>query len=129
MLTYLRRYGVVAILGIAPEEDDDGQSAQRGAEDTKKTPAQNRKIFGLIGDLDKLHAKPPAPHPDWKVATEARCHELFGHGISALTKDEAGTLIDAMAIHVKAIIENQPSSFQAPEGTERLVPDEDSTPF
>jgi hypothetical protein len=39
-LTYARRYSLTALLGIAAEEDDDGQAAQQGnpREETARTP-------------------------------------------------------------------------------------------
>ena len=134
MLTYLRRYGVVAILGIAPEEDDDGAAAQR-SESTGETrsPAQNRKVFALIKDLETLNAKPWPPHPDWKTAIEARCSELWNHSLGTITKPEASTLIEDMTAYVKQLTENPPqaeSGFQAPEGAQSTLANlDDDIPF
>lgn len=138
MLTYLRRYAVVAILGIAPEEDDDGAAAQRSEgssmrADDKRSTAQNRKVFALIKDLETLRAKPWPPHADWKSAIEGRCGELWGHGIGGLTKAEASTLIEDMTAYVKMVTEKPPapdSDFQQPDDPQStLVTEDDSIPF
>lgn len=61
-ITYLRRYGLMAALGFAPDDDDDGNSASQGKQqpDIKTAPAKNgngknpktRKIFeDLQGDI------------------------------------------------------------------------------
>ena len=124
MLTYLRRYAVVAILGIAPEDDDDGAAAQRSSESgssDKRSAAQNRKVFALINDLETLHAKPWPPHADWKAAIDSRCHELWQHGLSDITKTEASSLIEDLTAYVKQLTENPPqvdSSFVAPDGAQ-----------
>jgi len=134
MLTYLRRYAVVAILGIAPEEDDDGASAQREAtSDEKRSAAQNRKIFALIKDLETLHAKPWPPHASWKVAVDSRCHELYNHGMDALTKSEASTLIENMTKFVRHVTDNPPvpdTDYPMPSGADQpLIPEDDNIPF
>lgn len=134
MLTYLRRYAVVAILGIAPEEDDDGAAAQRSSkpEDDKRSPAQNRKVFALIKDLETLHAKPWPPHADWKNAIEARCGELWNHGLADITKTEASTLIEDLDAYVKQLVENPPTvdaGFRAPEGAQSTLADPGSEEY
>lgn len=135
MLTYLRRYGVVAILGIAPEDDDDGAAAQHGSsgDGAKRSDAQNRKVFALIKDLETLHAKPWPPHADWKAAIDSRCHELWGHGMNEITKTEASSLIEDLTAYVKQLTDNPPqaeSSFVAPEGADStLANPDDEIPF
>lgn len=133
MLTYLRRYAIVSILGIAPEEDDDGAAAQRGSTDDKRSTAQNRKVFALIKDLETLQAKPWPPHADWKSAIEARCGELWKHSLATITKPEASTLIEDLTAYVKQLTENPPqpeAGFQAPEGAESTLADpDDDIPF
>lgn len=39
-LTYMRRYSALAILGIAPDTDDDGKAAQERADQARQRPAQ-----------------------------------------------------------------------------------------
>lgn len=135
MLTYLRRYGAVAILGIAPEEDDDGSAAQRGSasDGDKRSAAQNRKVFALINDLETLHAKPWPPHADWKSAIESRCYELWGHGLAGISKTEASTLIEDLTAYVKQLTEQPPqvdAGFQAPEGVQStLAAGDEDIPF
>jgi hypothetical protein len=55
-ITYLRRYAVKSVLGIAPEEDDDGRLASqaRGARPEPPRPAQRRSE-------QQQPAAPPAP--------------------------------------------------------------------
>jgi hypothetical protein len=133
MLTYLRRYAIVSILGIAPEEDDDGAGAQRSASDDKRSTAQNRKVFALIKDLETLHAKPWPPHADWKTAVDTRCSELWGHGLAEISKSEASTLIEDLTAYVKQLTENPPQpemGFQAPESAQStLTEPDDDIPF
>ncbi len=60
MLTYLRRYLVSAMLGIASDEDDDGNAAQgnqRDLQDSKKKVDQKPKAQPVAGP------KPAAPKP------------------------------------------------------------------
>jgi pimeloyl-ACP methyl ester carboxylesterase len=39
-LTYMRRYSALAVLGIAPDSDDDGKAAQDRADQARQRPAQ-----------------------------------------------------------------------------------------
>jgi pimeloyl-ACP methyl ester carboxylesterase len=39
-LTYMRRYSALAVLGIAPDSDDDGKAAQDRADQARQKPAQ-----------------------------------------------------------------------------------------
>jgi ERF superfamily len=53
LLTYLRRYAIVALLGIATEDDDDGQQAERAdgeasAAEPLLTSEQRRTLFALF---------------------------------------------------------------------------------
>ena len=40
-MTYLRRYSVLSILALAPEQDDDGKHAQDRADQARQRPAQH----------------------------------------------------------------------------------------
>lgn len=139
MLTYFRRYAVMAILGIATEEDDDGQAAQRSSGssgstasangEVKMSQAQRGKIYGLIKDLEALSVKPWAPHADWKAAVDSRCHELFDTGLKDLSKSQASQVIEAMSAHVKAVVENPEDPQVEPGTAEPLVPEVEDLPF
>ena len=112
LLTYLRRYTVVAMLGIAAEEDDDGRHASApGTRDTTAQPpgaeespfqppdlltepaaedltsAQRKKIFAIRTKL--LDA---GRFTDQQF--KERLLEHFGvDSVSGLSKDQASTLI------------------------------------
>lgn len=49
VFTYLRRYSIGALLGIAPEEDDDAELATRGEEESRREAKQQAKA-GKGGD-------------------------------------------------------------------------------
>jgi hypothetical protein len=55
-LTYLRRYQTLAILGIAPEQDDDGKEAQERADQARQRRQERDKPAGRP-------AAPPPPAP------------------------------------------------------------------
>jgi len=50
-LTYMRRYGLAAIVGVAPDEDDDGETAVGRGKFNQK--AESRPVLGK-DDLDRL---------------------------------------------------------------------------
>ena len=54
-VTYARRYGLMALTGIAPE-DDDGNAAAASARKTI-LPAQVEELAAMIGNDDELKAK------------------------------------------------------------------------
>ena len=119
----------IAALGFETREHvaSANEVRARTGDDGKLSDAQRKKIYGLIRDLEKLSQHPWPPHADWKAAMDARCHELFNHGISALTKSEASTVIDQMTEHIKKVMEDPPhveSEFKSP-----LVPEEEEVPF
>ena len=71
-ITYARRYSILSLLGIAPEDDDDGNAAvpmttqQRPAQ-TPATAVANRGTNGTNGKPPK----PPTPGYDWDSAIPA----------------------------------------------------------
>jgi ERF superfamily len=108
-ITYLRRYTIVAMLGIAAGEDDDGRQAAAPAKDTTATAgaepspfqppdlktdvvedlssAQRKKIFAI---RTKLLDAGRFTDEEFK----ARLLEHFGvDSVSGLSKDQASTLI------------------------------------
>ena len=68
LLTYLRRYAITAILGIAADEDDDGAAAK--APDAAKQPERRRGTDSAEGGRAEASGefKPPAPKPGPGVA-------------------------------------------------------------
>lgn len=77
-ITYLRRYAVVSLLGIATEEDDDGNAASgntRSGADTTATARENAEPTS--GEADST----PAPDTSFKAPTGKR-----GGGADVLEK-------------------------------------------
>jgi len=71
VITYLRRYGISAMAGVATE-DDDGEAAERPRED----PTKYR---------EPQPARPPIPN--WKKPPDPRAaHIVCEHGVSAPNK-------------------------------------------
>jgi hypothetical protein len=57
LLTYLRRYAIVALLGVAAEEDDDGgQAADAPAAKAKPQPAERDPKYATKKQTDRLWA-------------------------------------------------------------------------
>ena len=51
LITYLRRYCLVSLLGIATEDDDDGnQAAQTPAKPKRITDSQRRRLFAIASE-------------------------------------------------------------------------------
>lgn len=76
-ITYGRRYGLSAMLGIVADEDDDGNAASHppAHQEPRKSPAiAHREPIGTpvqhIGaampKIEEPHALPPVEQPDWK---------------------------------------------------------------
>jgi len=66
MLTYLRRYGLSALAGVASEEDDDGQAAQPPTPAPRTTAPRERKP-----QANRQDVRDPAPPPEPPPPTEA----------------------------------------------------------
>lgn len=76
VITYLRRYSLAAMVGIAPE-DDDGQSAQPGApasNQTAKSTAQTPKPAAPTA--------PATPSPDWSKLAADCAGEMKRRGVA-----------------------------------------------
>lgn len=58
-LTYLRRYGINAILNIATGEDDDGNAAQAGNKEAAKYDALQKAIQSRDAILKKIKEQSP----------------------------------------------------------------------
>lgn len=107
LLTYLRRYAIVAILGIAAEDDDDGKAAApaqaesqfkapekifeegEGGAETLSDP-QRKKIFALRTKLLNANA---FSEDAWKERLGA---DYGTESVSELTKAQASALIERL---------------------------------
>lgn len=93
-ITYARRYGLAAALGIAPDEDDDGAAASGG----------NNRQFNKQPSASKPQVKigvvESAPDP----ATRAKLHAVLGDNyesvIAATVQKTGGNLTQAGAIAI-----------------------------
>lgn len=98
-ITYGKRYGAGALLAVASEEDDDGSTAQNGAEKTAQTPrpappapAPAMRSPGTPTLVTKIDGKPDDKDPN-KVAFWV---VTFADGRSAWTRDSGvATAADA----------------------------------
>jgi ERF superfamily len=109
-VTYARRYAWAAALGVASEEDDDGQTA--GQADQAKaaakpaakpepkmiTDAQIRKIGATVGKLTESGETLPLEYPEaesWVDVLRLRLEQEYSVGSrKALTSSQASDLID-----------------------------------
>jgi ERF superfamily len=127
MLTYLRRYTIVALLGIAAEEDDDaGQAAdtpvkaprKRAAakkDETLTSPGKTLQISALLNQLQDLDG-PPGDAASWKAYAEDYTQKTFGVGVlGRLTDEQADRLIQAMEDR-RQELERRQSGEDAPAG-------------
>jgi hypothetical protein len=96
LLTYLRRYAITALLGIATEEDDDGRQAAESSErGPDRAPAaaplgpaseeQVEEIAALIRSLGRIDAE-----EDWHAVARGLAGGTPG---SPLTRGQAETVI------------------------------------
>lgn len=74
LLTYLRRYALTALLGVAAEEDDDGRQAAEPTKDAEKKAAKPKAsaatlqaISDLILDLARLEGELGNTATDWNA--------------------------------------------------------------
>jgi hypothetical protein len=79
-ITYARRYGLCAILGVAAEEDDDGEGAERRGSAAPKRPERARLVTP-----EEVAALEPEPPPDGEP-------EWFGETTGFGKKDHTKTL-------------------------------------
>lgn len=99
-VTYARRYSLCAALGIAPDEDTDGEGvrtapATRAASNgqAKVTKDQHAKIGALVKSLTELD-----PHTDWVDYSRSWATENYGKTSRAdLLKNEAHVLIEHLS--------------------------------
>jgi len=104
-VTYARRYAWSAMLGVASEEDDDGQQAvQAPAAPAAKpqpkmiTDAQIRKIGATVGKLNESGESLPLEYPEaesWVDVLRLRLEQEYStDSRKALTSSQASDLID-----------------------------------
>jgi len=86
-LTYIRRYAVVAILGIATEEDDDGRRASE-AKPEMVDRAQHARMAILIKQLNEK-APPTEGQLDWKQQMRDHAGVKSATELSHAQADEA----------------------------------------
>jgi hypothetical protein len=88
-ITYLRRYSLQSIVGIAPE-DDDGNAAS-GKNDTKQTPPQKaeqqpeKTIFASKEQIGRLYAISKSTKPPWPTE-ELKSYLLNEYGYKSSTE-------------------------------------------
>lgn len=105
-VTYARRYAWASVLGVAAEEDDDGQAAMPAAAakpDAKPQPkmvtdAQIRKIGATVGQLNESGESLPLEYPEaesWVDVLRLRIEQEYDvTSRKALTTAQASDLID-----------------------------------
>lgn len=79
-ITYLRRYALQAVLGVAAEEDDDGESAAK----VKPIPVQKPRQRGEIT---------PVAAPSLSEKDVAELHARFGENGNGFSKDEVAAAL------------------------------------
>jgi len=96
LLTYLRRYAITALLGIATEEDDDGQAAE-GAKPKPKAetpPMIDEAQRGQI-DVALKTLVDEAPQHEGQLSWPAQLRERFKvESKEDLTREQAGEVIE-----------------------------------
>jgi ERF superfamily protein len=98
-ITYARRQSLMAILGLAGDEDDDGEAASAGqdAQEAKARPAseaQFKKFYATLGELEKVSPSDPSAG-SWKDNVAAWCKERgWSGGVKSLDRDQISQLID-----------------------------------
>jgi hypothetical protein len=68
-ITYARRYGLAAVVGVAPEEDDDGNAASRRENGRRREPAPESQAPEAPASL--------APAAEW-IAAIGRAKDMAG---------------------------------------------------
>jgi hypothetical protein len=73
VITYLRRYGLAAMAGVASDDDDGEAGAGRGKQPRRESPEERQE-------------RQDAHHPSWKAARAAFCAKLgeLGRDYAAL---------------------------------------------
>ena len=90
LLTYLRRYAITALLGIAAEEDDEGQAAKHtptARSSPKPTAAQKKAKAELLERLAELD-----PSVDWA----GTANDIAGKPARELTREDADRVLDEL---------------------------------
>ena len=90
-VTYLRRYGLCAMLSITPDEDDDGNSASGATKPPARAPAATRKPVAMPT------AKPAASKPNAITAEQRKL--LFATATEVgFTKDGLKAFLETLGI-------------------------------
>lgn len=112
-ITYARRYAWASALGIAADEDDDGNQASRPAaqqpaatesnghkplEGPGATPAQEKSLNRLIANLSNADGS-----RDWNDVAEKYAVREFKHGRSELGTVEIEQVIATLTTHLDSL--------------------------
>lgn len=96
-ITYARRYTLCPLLGIAPEDDDDGKAAQENDARPSAPPAQPKVIPGFGKQPKPKEEKKPEPAPNDGLAnvtiTGIQSGELNGIKVSKLSTSSGDYLV------------------------------------
>lgn len=102
MLTYLRRYIVSAMLGIASDEDDDGNAAQgnqRDLQDSKKKAEQKPKTQAAAGIKPTVVSKTESKPDEQQDHGPEMSTDIFPPDAPQITRlDELYLIVDDMGI-------------------------------
>ena len=104
-ITYARRYGLCAILGIVADEDDDANTATKPAHEVKapvkpvsptvETPPKSETIDGItLPQTKKIHATAKEKQLSAEEARAYMQKTFKKNSTKELTKDEASTMIE-----------------------------------
>ena len=76
-LTYMRRYSILGILGLAPDRDDDGQAAQQFAQRDRRQPPPPQAPARMPGQHQGQGNPPPSGVPSDREAQKPFNPEAF----------------------------------------------------
>jgi len=112
-ISYARRYVLLALLNIAPaDDDDDGRaaSASRARPTPERAPGWSERTRGAIfATLHELQAAHPPPDSDdsWQVTARRYVKQTFGHdSMSELSEREAQQLLGSIRAR-QALLDQQ----------------------
>ncbi len=112
LLSYMRRYQVSALLGVAPDDDDDGNASKDVAHKSTvgkgSAPSEKSRLY-----LDKLRGELVKTDAEWKLFCAA---VLDGELPDVPSGPQTSKLIDALLLAKKG--QWPPTMYGGEEGTE-----------
>lgn len=125
VITYARRYSLLAALGIASESDDDAAGASPAA-DTHKAPAARQSGVRKITDkqLGKLHAVANEAGVSDEMLHKAAKRDFSCDSLKELTTKQASELIDRLGALPAKPAEPEPPAEPEAEDAADYWPDE-----